>query len=490
MRRIKRYLLAGIFTICFIGKCNMVSAQDSNLQLDSITEIYNQITDGQYFSSTDNNIIDDYENYDGIDEIGGVNNSDIESGDGDIEERYYDYVGQGISSIKSNLNILANYIYENGEYYIDSDGEYKTAVYSNGNLLDYLFGINYYYNSHKLRVIGQLKKEDTYVNTTFVIDISTGKIKDYYAAVNCELSDKVRFTGKTNSFNSMTYSENKNINFSEYNLQYMYGIDSESRQEVYNSCLQLLVKFLGGITNQYCGLTLRDIGFLGYSTSDYYNGLHLEDNGTWKYYIDNIFASDYIGLAENEYGWFYVRNGLIDWNYTGLAENQYGWFYVSNGVLDWNYTGLANNQYGWFYVSNGVLDWNYTGLAENQYGWFYVSNGVLDWNYTGLANNQYGWFYVSNGVLDWNYTGLAENQYGWFYVSNGVLDWNYTGLAENQYGWFYVSNGVLDWNYTGLAGNQYGLWLIYKGTINYAYIGVYDSNNKEYYVINGYAQEV
>ena len=71
-----------------------------------------------------------------------------------------------------------------------------------------------------------------------------------------------------------------------------------------------------------------------------------------------------------------------------------------------------------------------------------------------------------------------------------MLDWNYTGLAENQYGWFYVSNGVLDWNYTGLAGNQYGLWLIYKGTINYAYIGVYDSNNKEYYVINGYAQEV
>lgn len=126
-------------------------------------------------------------------------------------------------------------------------------------------------------------------------------------------------------------------------------------------------------------------------------GLNLASDGNWYYYINGEIATDYTGLASNEYGWWYVRNGALDWNYTGMASNEYGWWYVRNGALDWNYTGMASNEYGWWYMRNGALDLTYSGIAFNEYGAWYYESGMLNFGYTGVCSWNGMDYYVVNG---------------------------------------------------------------------------------------------
>ena len=42
-------------------------------------------------------------------------------------------------------------------------------------------------------------------------------------------------------------------------------------------------------------------------------------DGNWHYYANDKIATDYCGMALNEYGWWYIKNGDVDFTYTGTA---------------------------------------------------------------------------------------------------------------------------------------------------------------------------
>ena len=252
-------------------------------------------------------------------------------------------------------------------------------------------------------------------------------------------------------------------------------------------------------------------------------------DGNWHYYANDKIATDYCGMALNEYGWWYIKNGDVDFTYTGMACNEYGWWYFNNGQLDLSFYGLANNEYGtwfytdgqlnfgftgmiipddeWLYVQNGQVLTDYTGMALNDYGWWYFKDGKVDFTYTGMAVNEYGWWYFSNGQIDFGYNGFATNEYGtwlftdgilntgftgmtlngdtWVYVTDGYISNTYTGMALNDYGWWYFNNGVLDLSYTGMALNEYGWWYFNNGLLDLTFTGVGSNEYGDWYFKDG-----
>ena len=252
-------------------------------------------------------------------------------------------------------------------------------------------------------------------------------------------------------------------------------------------------------------------------------------DGNWHYYANDEIATDYCGMALNEYGWWYIKNGDVDFTYTGMACNEYGWWYFNNGQLDLTFYGLASNEYGtwfytdgqlnfgftgmiipeneWLYVQNGQVLTDYTGMALNDYGWWYFKDGKVDFTYTGMAVNEYGWWYFSNGQIDFGYNGFATNEYGtwlftdgilnagftgmilngdtWVYVTDGYISNTYTGMALNDYGWWYFNNGVLDLSYTGMALNEYGWWYFNNGLLDLTFTGVGSNEYGDWYFKDG-----
>ena len=252
-------------------------------------------------------------------------------------------------------------------------------------------------------------------------------------------------------------------------------------------------------------------------------------DGNWHYYANDKIATDYCGMALNEYGWWYIKNGDVDFTYTGMACNEYGWWYFNNGQLDTTFYGLANNEYGtwfytdgqlnfgftgmiipddeWLYVQNGQVLTDYTGMALNDYGWWYFKDGKVDFTYTGMAVNEYGWWYFSNGQIDFGYNGFATNEYGtwlftdgilntgftgmtlngdtWVYVTDGYISDTYTGMALNEYGWWYFNNGTLDFNYTGMALNEYGWWYFKNGQLDLGFTGIGSNEYGDWFFKDG-----
>ena len=252
-------------------------------------------------------------------------------------------------------------------------------------------------------------------------------------------------------------------------------------------------------------------------------------DGNWHYYANDEIATDYCGMALNEYGWWYIKNGDVDFTYTGMACNEYGWWYFNNGQLDLTFYGLASNEYGtwfytdgqlnfgftgmiipeneWLYVQNGQVLTDYTGMALNDYGWWYFKDGKVDFTYTGMALNEYGWWYFSNGQIDFGYNGFATNEYGtwlftdgilntgftgmtlngdtWVYVTDGYISNTYTGMALNDYSWWYFNNGVLDLSYTGMALNEYGWWYFNNGLLDLTFTGVGSNEYGDWYFKDG-----
>ena len=252
-------------------------------------------------------------------------------------------------------------------------------------------------------------------------------------------------------------------------------------------------------------------------------------DGNWHYYANDKIATDYCGMALNEYGWWYIKNGDVDFTYTGMACNEYGWWYFNNGQLDTTFYGLANNEYGtwfytdgqlnfgftgmiipddeWLYVQNGQVLTDYTGMALNDYGWWYFKNGRIDFAYIGMAANEYGWWYFNNGQIDFGYNGFAANEYGtwlftngilntgftgmtlnggtWVYVTDGYISDTYTGMALNEYGWWYFNNGTLDFNYTGMALNEYGWWYFKNGQLDLGFTGIGSNEYGDWFFKDG-----
>ncbi|MFR4777002.1 MAG: hypothetical protein ACLUAI_12370, partial [Lachnospira sp.] len=176
-------------------------------------------------------------------------------------------------------------------------------------------------------------------------------------------------------------------------------------------------------------------------------------DGNWHYYANDKIATDYCGMALNEYGWWYIKNGDVDFTYTGMACNEYGWWYFNNGQLDLTFYGLASNEYGTWFYTDGQLNFGFTGMIIPENEWLYVQNGQVLTDYTGMALNDYGWWYFKDGKVDFTYTGMAVNEYGWWYFSNGQIDFGYNGFATNEYGTWLFTDGILNAGFTGMILN-------------------------------------
>lgn len=234
------------------------------------------------------------------------------------------------------------------------------------------------------------------------------------------------------------------------------------------------------------------------------NGLAVNAEGVWAYYVNGEVDTEYTGLVNNESGKWYVKNGYLDWEftdlfcaadgwyyvmdgrvpteYTGLVRNSEGLWYVENGKINWEHTGLVNSAEGWYYVLNGRVTEEYTGLVRNEEGMWYVAAGILDWNHTALVSSEEGWFYVMDGRVTEEYTGLVSNEEGMWYIDSGKLNWDHCGLVSSEQGWFYVQNGRVPEEYVGLVANEAGNWYVQNGTISFAYQGLVSSESGWWYV--------
>ena len=55
---------------------------------------------------------------------------------------------------------------------------------------------------------------------------------------------------------------------------------------------------------------------------------------TGNYYANDKIATDYCGMALNEYGWWYIKNGDVDFTYTGMhAMNTAGGISTTDSLI-------------------------------------------------------------------------------------------------------------------------------------------------------------
>ncbi len=170
-----------------------------------------------------------------------------------------------------------------------------------------------------------------------------------------------------------------------------------------------------------------------------------------------------ISVTKSGGKWVALRNGQIATDYTGIAKNQYGWWRVTDGYVDFDYTGVAQNEYGWWRVLNGKVDFTANSIYENEYGWWKTFGGKVDFKANGIWKNENGWWKVTKGKVDFFANGVYKNEYGWWYVRGGRVDFSFTGIAGNEYGYWYVVNGKVDFSKNGLV-NYNGIdWTVTGG---------------------------
>ncbi|MCD8397053.1 MAG: hypothetical protein LUD12_07725, partial [Lachnospiraceae bacterium] len=178
------------------------------------------------------------------------------------------------------------------------------------------------------------------------------------------------------------------------------------------------------------------------------DGLVLDDDGVFRYYQNNAFAEDYIGVVPYDGGLFFIKNGLIDFDANELCLYEDVWYYVSQGQVQLQYTGLAIHDGAWFYVTDGILDTTVNGLIPYDGEQFLVAAGRLVLEYSGLwlnsviigGDNQ--WYFIGSGMVQ-NVSCVALYDGAWFVVENGILDTDYNGTIEYDGALFHVVNGQL-----------------------------------------------
>ncbi|MCD8073559.1 MAG: hypothetical protein LUF27_00720 [Lachnospiraceae bacterium] len=175
------------------------------------------------------------------------------------------------------------------------------------------------------------------------------------------------------------------------------------------------------------------------------NGLYLDDDGVYRYYVNDEFASDFAGLVEYDGAYFFVANGLVCTDANGL--NLYGgqWYMLANGQVQSQYTGVAIYDGQVFYITNGILDTSVTGLKDYNGGTFLFCYGRLMSEVSGLWFNDSAiggddtFYYLAYGqVVD--YTGAVIYDNTFFLVENGKLS-TYTGTYVYDGATFNVENG-------------------------------------------------
>jgi hypothetical protein len=175
------------------------------------------------------------------------------------------------------------------------------------------------------------------------------------------------------------------------------------------------------------------------------NGLVLDADGEWRYYIGGKFQENYNGIVRYNGGSFFVANGKLCKDANGLnlnsADNK--WYFLSQGQVQTSYTGLAEYDGQWFSIQGGVLDESVEGLVPYNGGSFLFSAGRLRKDVSGLwgADTNGDFWYLAKGQAQTQYTGLAEYDGSWFYVMGGKWANKFNGTVVYDGVKFKVVNG-------------------------------------------------
>lgn len=174
------------------------------------------------------------------------------------------------------------------------------------------------------------------------------------------------------------------------------------------------------------------------------NGLYKDDNGVYRYYVNNEFAKDYSGIVEFNGEKFFVANGILASDANGLNEFGGKWYFLSNGQIQRTHTGLAEYNGEWFYIVNGRLDTAVNGLVPYNGGMFVFAEGRLCKQANGLWQDSDGtWYFLALGQVQTQHTGVAEYDGSFFYIRNGKLATDYNGTVEYDGAKFKVVAGQL-----------------------------------------------
>lgn len=175
------------------------------------------------------------------------------------------------------------------------------------------------------------------------------------------------------------------------------------------------------------------------------NGLNKDEDGVWRYYVDDEFQKDYVGIVEYNGGEFFVANGVVCTEANGLNQNKDGrWYFLSHGQIQRSVTGLAMYNGAWFYLKNGELDKTVHGLVDYDGGTFLFAAGRLCREVHGLWRDFDGtWYFLALGQVQAQHTGVAGYDGAFFYVVNGKLATDYNGTVMYDGKEFKVIGGQL-----------------------------------------------
>lgn len=175
------------------------------------------------------------------------------------------------------------------------------------------------------------------------------------------------------------------------------------------------------------------------------NGLHQDEDGLYRYYVDGEFQADFSGIVDYAGERFFVANGILCVDGNGLNLYDGEWYFLAYGQIQRQHTGLALYDGEWFYIVNGKLDTTVNGLVPYDGGMFLFADGRLVKEYSGLWQDFVTgkWYFLSLGQVQTQYTGVAMYDGAFFYVRNGELASDYTGTIEYDGATFNVIEGRL-----------------------------------------------
>lgn len=174
------------------------------------------------------------------------------------------------------------------------------------------------------------------------------------------------------------------------------------------------------------------------------NGLHLDKDGVYRYYIDDVFQKDFTGIVEYAGERFFVTNGVLASEANGLNLYDGTWYFLSEGQIQRHHNGLAEYDGQWFYIVNGRLDTTVNGLVPYDGGMFVFAEGRLVKEANGLWQDSDGtWYFLALGQVQTQHTGVAMYDGAFFYIENGKLASDYEGTVEYDGATFKVVAGQL-----------------------------------------------
>ena len=178
------------------------------------------------------------------------------------------------------------------------------------------------------------------------------------------------------------------------------------------------------------------------------NGLHKDDDGVYRYYVNGELQKDYTGMIEDNKEKYLVVEGVLATDMNGLwySDVDKVWYFFVEGHVRSDYTGTALYDGEWFYVSNGKLDEGVSGLVPYNGGTFLFVEGRLRNDVSGLwqdINNPDDWYFLALGQVQTQYSGVAMYDGGFFVVENGKFDKDYNGTIKYDGKTFKVVGGQL-----------------------------------------------